>query len=287
MTNYITPFEERIFGARFRAVFEFAKQNFVSAVKYNLLLFIVLGALFGWLITILPDNPSGSSILRILAQFSVFFVCLSYFTHYIENKGNMSSTSFKQMFASSAIAFGKMFIAGILPFIAGLIIGIPIALLIVTSAHFGGGGTTSILLSILLLLFLLLVLYLLPIMNIYYVHFYFSCSFKNMIGIFKESYRMVKGHWWSTFLFGIIWGYIKSIAQIPLVVVLLLPLMGLQDKVTLAILTGISLALSYIGSFFTTDAALIFQYGHLKALKEKQEIKEEEADTVAENEILE
>ena len=98
---------------------------------------------------------------------------------------------------------------------------------------------------------------------------------------------MVKGHWWSTFLFDIIWGYIKSIAQIPLVVVLLLPLMGLQDKVTLAILTGISLALSYIGSFFTTDAALIFQYGHLKALKEKQEIKEEEADTVAENEILE
>ena len=86
MTNYITPFEERNFGARFRVVFEFAKQNFVSAIKYNLLLFIVLGALFGWLITILPDIPSGSSILRIL---SVFFVCLSYFTHYIENKGNM------------------------------------------------------------------------------------------------------------------------------------------------------------------------------------------------------
>ena len=61
--------------------------------------------------------------------------------------------------------------------------------------------------------------------------------------------------------------------------------MGLQDKVTLAILTGIAFTLSCIGSFFTTDAALIFQYEHLKALKEKQEIKEEEVDTVAEADV--
>jgi hypothetical protein len=42
----------------------------------------------------------------------------------------------------------------------------------------------------------------------------------------------------------------------------------------------------FIVSFFTTDASIVFQYGHLKALKEKQE-QEREGDSVAKKEFIE
>ena len=176
MTNYINPFEKRKFSARFRAVFAFAKQNFVSVIKYDLLVFVAIAALFALLLSANPESKMNN--LGALVN----FVCFSYFTHYILNKGDMQPTTFKDMLESTAKAFGKVFVASILPFIGMVVCLLLLGILGVIFTFIVG---KNIGLIVTLFFFALFVIYMVPILHIYYIHYYFSNKLKFIVYMFK------------------------------------------------------------------------------------------------------
>lgn len=274
MTNYINPFEKRKFSARFRAVFAFAKQNFVSVIKYDLLVFVAIAALFALLLSANPEskiNNLGSLIN---------FVCFSYFTHYILNKGDMHATSFKDMLKSTGNAFGKIFVASILPFIGMMLCLASLGILGFIFVLISG---KNIALIVTLSLFLLFVIYIVPILNIYYAHSYFSSKYKSSIDVFQESYRMVKGHWWNTFGFCLLLGLIGEVSVLLISVLVLWVLPNDSSFIGL----WVTFTICFIVLFFTTHTATVFQYGHLKALKDEEQENLEEGDSVTQEEIQE
>ena len=259
MTNYINPFEKRTFSARFRAVFAFAKQNFVQVIKYDLILLMVIAALLAGWICVYPNSKINN--LGSLAN----FVCFSYFTHYLLNRGEMSATSFKNMLRSTGGAFVKVFVASFL--VLAILIPITIVFVIVGGIALKFNPVIG---GLIFVLFGLLILYMTPILNIYYTHYYFSKKNNSSVEALKDSYLMIKGHWWSTFglvfVIGLIGELIVVLISIPILI--LLPIF---------IGTFLSLTIAFIVFIFTLHAASIFQYGHLKALNkigEKEECEE-------------
>lgn len=272
MTNYINPFEKRKFSARFRAVFAFAKQNFVSVIKYDLLVFVAIAALFALLLSANPESKMNN--LGALVN----FVCFSYFTHYILNKGDMQPTTFKDMLESTAKAFGKVFVASILPFIGMVVCLLLLGILGVIFTFIVG---KNIGLIVTLFFFALFVIYMVPILNIYYTHYYFSNKFKDTVDTFKESYRMVKGHWWNTFGFCLLLGLIGEVSVLLISVLVLWVLPNDSSFIGL----WVTFTICFIVLFFTTHTATVFQYGHLKALKDEEQENLEEGDSVTQEEI--
>lgn len=254
MTNYINPFEKRTFSARFRAVFAFAKQNFLQVIKYNLILFMVIAALFAWFISANPDSKMNN--LGSLVN----FVCFSYFTHYMLNRGDMSATSFKKMLGSTGRAFVKVFVASI----PVAIILIPVISVVLFVTIIAAKAKVLIIAGLVFVLFGLVILYMMPIWNMYYAHYYFSNKFKSTVDAFKESFRMIKGHWWSAFGFILVFGLIGELTVVLVSIPILVLLPGFIGMF-------LSLTIAFIVFFFTTHTALVFQYGHLKTLKEECE----------------
>lgn len=259
MTNYINPFEKRTFSARFKAVFAFIKQNFVQVMKFYLLVFAAIAALISWYETINPDsslNNWGSLIS---------FVAFAYFSYYIANRGDVRMVSFKDMWKSIGGAFGKMVEASILP------MGLAVLFVLVFLIYFfavililgGGFDNVSIaFIAFILLPLLVFVLYVTPIFSIYYIHFYFSSSFKDSYDALEESFRLVKGHWWGTMGFMVLFEILQLIVLLPVILLL-------QEKASF-IGGWMGNLLIFIVSFFTIHVVALYQYGHLKALREEQ-----------------
>lgn len=258
-TNYINPFEKRTFSARFKAVFAFIKQNFVQVMKFYLPIFAAIAALVSWFETAYPDsslNNLGSLIN---------FVAFAYFAHYVANQGDVRTVSFKDMLKSVVSALGRVFVASLLP------IGLAILFVLVFLIYFFammlivGGGFDNVSLAFIvfvLLPILVFVLYVTPIFSIYYIHFYFSYSFKDSYDALEESFRLVKGHWWSTMGFMVLFEILQLIVLLPVI-------LFLQEKA--AFIGGwIGNLLIFIVSFFTIHVVALYQYGHLKALREEQ-----------------
>ena len=259
MTNYINPFEKRTFSARFKAVFAFIKQNFVQVMKFYLLVFAAIAALVSWFETAYPDsslNNLGSLIN---------FVAFAYFAHYVANQGDVRTVSFKDMLKSVVSALGRVLVASLLP------IGLAILFVLVFLVYFFamilivGGGFDNVggaFFVIVLLPFLAFVLYMTPILSIYYIHFYFSCKLKDSYDALEESFRLVKGHWWSTMGFIVLFEFLQLIVLLPVI-------LFLQEKTTF-ISGWIGNLLIFIVSFFTIHVVALYQYGHLKTLREEQ-----------------
>jgi len=259
MTNYINPFEKRTFSERFKAVFAFIKQNFVQVMKFYLLVFAAIAALVSWFETIVPDS-SQNNLGRIVA-----FVAFAYFTHYIANRGDMRTVSFKEMWKSMGGALGKMVEASLLPMgLTALFVLVFVVYFLAMILIVGGGfdNVNGVFLVIVFLPLLVFVLYIIPIFSIYYIHFYFSSSLKDSYDTLEESFRMVKGHWWSTMGFIVVFEILQLVVLLPVILILL-------EKGTF-ISGWIGNLLIFIVSFFTAHVVTLYQYGHLKALREEQ-----------------
>lgn len=205
MTNYIDPFKKRTFSERFKAVFAFIKQNFVQVMKYDLLIFAAIAALVSWYETANPDssiNNLGSLIN---------FVAFAYFTHYIASRSDACTVSFKEMLKSVGSAFGKVFEATLLPMGLAILFVFVFVVYFLAMILIVGGGEDNVNITfivIVLLPLLAFVLYMTPILSIYYIHFYFSCKLKDSYDALEESFRLVKGH-----IGGVLWAswcYLKS-----------------------------------------------------------------------------
>lgn len=258
MTNYIDPFKKRTFSERFKAVFAFIKQNFVQVMKYDLLIFAAIAALVSWYETANPDssiNNLGSLIN---------FVAFAYFAYYVTNQGDVRAVSFKDMLKSMGSAFGRVFVASLLP------LGLAVLFVLVFLIYFfvmilivgGGFDNVSIAFIVIVLIPLLVfLLYVTPIFSIYYIHYYFSCKSKGYWDALEDSFRMVKGHWWSTMGFIVLFEILQLIVLLPVI-------LFLQEKTTF-ISGWIGNLLIFVVSFFTIHVVALYQYGHLKALKEE------------------
>lgn len=259
MTNYINPFEKRTFSERFKAVFAFIKQNFVQVMKFFLLAFVAVAALVSWYESANPDsslNNLGSLIS---------FVAFAYFTHYILNRGDVCTVSFKEMWKSVGSALGKMIEASLLPMgLAALFVLVFVVYFLAMVLIVGGGfdNVNGAFIVFVLLPLLIFGVYVIPIFGIYYIHFYFSSSLKDSYDALEESFRMVKGHWWSTMGFIVLFEILQLLILLPVILIL-------QEKGTF-ISGWIGNLLIFIVSFFTAHVVLLYQYGHLKALREEQ-----------------
>ena len=259
MTNYINPFEKRTFSARFKAVFAFIKQNFVQVMKFYLLVFAAIAALVSWFETANPDSSQNNlgSLIN--------FVAFAYFAHYVANQGDVRTVSFKDMLKSVVSALGRVFVASLLP------IGLAILFVLVFLVYFfamilivGGGfdNVSDAFFVIVLIPLLVFLLYVAPIFSIYYIHYYFSYKSKGYWDALEDSFRMVKGHWWSTMGFIVLFEILQLVVLLPVILLL-------QEKN--AFISGwISNLLIFIVSFFTMHVVALYQYGHLKTLREEQ-----------------
>ena len=192
----------------------------------------------------------------------------------------MRPTTFKDMLISTGNAFGKVFFLSIVLSIGMIIILVPLGILGVILILIFGKNIGAIVALSLLVLF---VLYIVPILNICYVHYYFSSKFKSSFDAFKESYRMVKGHWWNTFGFCVLLGLIGELTVLLISMLVLMVLPNDSSFIGLCV----TFTIAFIVLFFTTHTAIVFQYGHLKALKEEQETHEAITDPVVQEEIQE
>ena len=254
--NYIDPFKKRAFSERFRAVLEFTKQNFAQVMKFYLPIFAAIAAFVTWLETIVPD--SSQNYLGNMISFAAF----AYFAHYIAHRGDVRKVSFKEMLTSAAYAFGRMVEASILVMGFALLFALVaavyiLALRLVFGKDFGGMG-----LLIACTPLILFVISVIPVLSIYYVHYYFSDKEKNCYEALQESFRLVKGHWWSTMGFMVLFEILQLIVLLPVI-------LFLQEEA--AFIGGwIGNLLIFIVSFFTIHVVALYQYGHLKALREEQ-----------------
>lgn len=270
MKNYINPFEERKFDVRFRAVFEFAKLNFTSVIKYYLLIFIVFAALYSAFLSFVPDFNARAGINGMV------FLCFSYFSFYMINKGDVRAVSLEKRLSSIGIAFVKGIVVSLLLLVCMMPL---IVLVVLLSVAVGEFLWIALIVPVFIWMFLF--------SNIIYAHYYFSNASKGVTDVIKEVFHMLKGHWWSTCGFYLIfccilYGLVSLFSLLPLLGVVLLP-----DNAYVQFLCFlIMFTVFFIVSFFTTDASIVFQYGHLKALKEKQE-QEREGDSVAKKEFIE
>ena len=258
-TNYINPFEKRTFSARFKAVFAFIKQNFVQVMKFYLLVFAAIAALVSWFETAYPDsslNNLGSLIN---------FVAFAYFAHYVANQGDVRTVSFKDMLKSVVSALGRVFVASLLPMGLAILFVFVFVVYFLAMILIVGGGEDNVNITfivIVLLPFLAFVLYMTPILSIYYIHFYFSYRLKDSFEALEESFRLVKGHWWSTMSFMVLFEILQLIVLFPVILLL-------QEKASF-IGGWMGNLLIFIVSFFTIHVVALYQYGHLKALREEQ-----------------
>lgn len=273
MTNYFNPFEKRTFSERFKAVFTFFKQNFIQVMKFYLLLFAAISALVSWYEIVSPDSS-----LNNLGDL-ISFIALAYFTHYIANRGDVRMVPFKEMLWSMGRALCKMIEASIhlLGFV--LLFALVVVVFLVGLLFFLGkdaGVWTYLIACIPLFVF---IIYILPIFSIYYFHFYFSSNLKDSSGALKESFLMVKGHWWSTFGFTCLFELLQLVIILPVAFIL-------QEKATFVSGWIVNLLL-FILSFFCVNTAILYQYGHLKTLREEQgEEKEKEKIVTAKGVVV-
>lgn len=262
-TNFIAPFEKRTFSERFRAVLMFMKQNFLPVLKYDLLVFIIISLLVSWIIT-----ATGKSINNIGSLIN--FVCFSYFTHYILNQGNMSAVSFKEMLKTTGKAFLNVFFAGLLLlviFILPLLILVAVTVLVIMPIVTEMVSNEMFAFIISMIPFMLVVFYLLPIILVYYNYNYFSSSENKGIAL-VESYRLVKGHWWSTFGFMVLFEVMGGIVGVLMILLVHLLFDSFLSSYLCEVVDNIIL---FVIVFFSSHVAMVYQYGHLVVLKEERE----------------
>ena len=253
--NYIDPFKKRAFSERFRAVLEFTKQNFAQVMKFYLPIFAAIAAFVTWLETIVPD--SSQNYLGNMISFAAF----AYFAHYIAHRGDVRKVSFKEMLTSAAHAFGRMVEASILVMGFALLFALVAAVYILALRVVFGkdfGGMALLIACTPLILFVISVI---PVLSIYYVHYYFSDKEKNCYEALQESFRLVKGHWWDTFGFIFLFGLLEVMVLLPIV-------LALQGETTPWSGLAINLIVLFL-AFFGVSAVELYQYGHLKALSEE------------------
>ena len=253
--NYIDPFKKRAFSERFRAVLKFTKQNFVQVMRFYLPIFAAIAALVTWVETKVPDY--SQSYLGNMISFAAF----AYFAHYIAHRGDVRKVSSKEMLTSAAHAFGRMVEASILVMGFALLFALVaavyiLALRVVFGKDFGGMG-----LLIACTPLILFVISVIPVLSIYYVHYYFSDKEKSCYEALQESYRLVKGHWWDTFGFIFLFGLLEVMVLLPIV-------LALQGETTPWSGLAINLIVLFL-AFFGVGAVELYQYGHLKALSEE------------------
>ena len=253
--NYIDPFKKRAFSERFRAVLKFTKQNFVQVMRFYLPIFAAIAALVTWVETKVPDY--SQSYLGNMISFAAF----AYFAHYIAHRGDVRKVSSKEMLTSAAHAFGRMVEASILVMGFALLFALVaavyiLALRVVFGKDFGGMG-----LLIACTPLILFVISVIPVLSIYYVHYYFSDKEKSCYEVLQESFRLVKGHWWDTFGFIFLFGLLEVMVLLPIV-------LALQGETTPWSGLAINLIVLFL-AFFGVGAVELYQYGHLKALSEE------------------
>lgn len=262
-TNFISPFEKRTFSERFRAVLMFTKQNFLSVLKYDLLVFVIVSLLVSWIIT-----ATGKSMNNIGSLIN--FVCFSYFTHYILNRGSMSAVSFKEMLNTTGNAFLNVFVAGLLLLvilILPLLILVALTVLVIMPAVSGIVSNEMFAVIISMIPFMLVVFYLLPIISVYYNYNYFCSSEIRGIAL-VESYRLVKGHWWSTFGFMVLFEVMGGIVGFLIIFLVHLLFDSFLSSYLCEVIDNVVL---FVIVFFSSHVAMVYQYGHLTTLKEERE----------------
>lgn len=265
-TRYINPFEKRNFSERSKAVLDFAKQNFAQVMKFYLPIFAAIAAFVTWLETIVPD--SSQNYLGNMVGFAAF----AYFAHYIANRGDVRKVSIKEMLKSAVHAFGKLVEASILIMGFALLFALVLVIYIVALRLVFGkdfGGMALLIACTPLILFVISVI---PVLSVYYVHYYFSDKGKSCYEALQESFRLVKGHWWDTFGFILLFGLFEVAILVPIILAFqgeTTPWSGLIINLTVLVM-----------SFFGVNAVELYQYGHLKTLSEEQAPKDTKIITI-------
>ena len=255
-TNYIDPFKKRDFSERFRAVLEFTKLNFAQVMKFYLPIFAAIAAFVTWLETKVPD--SSQNYLGNMVGFAAF----AYFAHYIANRGDVRKVSFKEMLTGAAHAFGRLVEASVLILGFALLFALVAAVYVVALRVVFGKGFGGMALLIACTPLMLFVISVIPVLSVYYVHYYFSDKEKSCYEALQESFRLVKGHWWDTFGFILLFGVFEVAILVPII----LAFQGETTPWSGLIINLIVLVMS----FFGVSAVELYQYGHLKALSEEQ-----------------
>ena len=256
---FINPFEERDFGARFAAVFSFAKQNFFSVLKFYFPIFLLLSfGLYFCFVSKLNTNVDWAGAFVMLVNWTYMYL-------YTKYNGNVGSLSYKECYES----FGRSFLISIeAGFFSFLYFLLPIIIIIVTFAfciYFGMPKILSI------VLFVAIFMVVLCLIQLYQIHYFFSYKeYKGVFKLFKELFGMLKGCWLSTLLY-------ISVFNVMFLLLLCLVCIPFFVCYPNADLPAIVLYLiSPLLIFFLPDNAIIFQYGHLRALWNKKQLVESE-----------
>ena len=247
MTDFISPFEKRSFWGCIRATFSFLAQNSFLILGLLLPFLLIFSFLVLWLGTL--DEKLG----QINYSTFLWFIPFSVVSLYVAHQGNLLSVKSKEVMASLGSAFCKMFIASFVVFVA---LAGPLFFLMVISGMFKINSLYPI------ILFALYLIVLIPYIFMYYCHCCFSSKYSDFLDSLEASFKLVKGHWWITFGYLVLVFLFTSllIVLFSLLLVIICP----DPTFVVLVLSPISLLVE-----FASLIAVIYHYGHLRALKQE------------------
>lgn len=241
--EYISPFRENSFSQRISNVINFEIQNFKKIIGLHLIILLpicLISSLLG------GENKFGNIFSHVTIGISSMLV-LSFMLLYIKNKG-LNNFKTEELFKNFGTIFAKGFLLG-LTTTAVLFIPTIIFILFIISI----GSQTTLLYSVLLIAGVIII-YLDVIAQIFTTHYLLINDF-SLISALKDTFRMIKGKWWNTAFFLLVF----NILRFTIMVVLFAIIAENNDIFA----TTIASYLVLLVSFFLSDIPLVYQYGYL------------------------
>lgn len=248
---FINPFEKRSFGARFAAVFSFAKQNFFSVLKFYLPVLLLVSLLMFFLTTLSQDSTTS-----VIAS-QIMFINCAYMALYVKYNGVVGSFSFKECYSTLGRSFLISIEAG---FCTILYLCFPLILILLILLFIKPPFILFITL-VTCLVFCAIIL-----SQLYSIHYYFSYKeYKSSFTLFKEVFCMLKGRLLSTLLYIFVFDV--------LIIAVMLPFVIADACIGYDIFIYLFMPLF---AFFVQSNAMVFQYAHLRTSWENEKLVDSE-----------
>lgn len=268
--EYISPFRENSFSQRISNVINFEIQNFKKIIGLHLIILLpicLISSLLG------GEDKFGNIFSQVTIGISSM-LALSFMLLYIKNKG-LNNFKTEELFKNFGTIFAKGFILG-LTTTAVLFIPTIIFILFIISI----GSQTTLLYSVLLIVGVIII-YLYVIAQIFTTHYLLINDF-NLISALKETFRMIKGKWWNTAFFLLVFNILRFTVMVVLYAII-------AENNNILATTMVSYLVLLV-SFFLSDIPLVYQYGYLitqMVNKEKSVNIENNITDITHNEIKE
>lgn len=241
--EYISPFRENSFSQRINNVINFGVQNFKKIIVFHLIILIP----FCLISSLLDEEDKLGNLFSQITTAISSILALSFMLLYIKNKG-LNNFKTEELFKNFGTIFAKGFLLGLIT-TAVLFIPILFAFLFIISIE----SQTTLAYSALLIAGVIII-YLAVIAQIFTTHYLLINDF-DIISSIKETFRMIKGKWWNTTFFLLVFNIPRII-----IVVVLFAIIGENNDI---FATTIASYLVLLVSFFLSDVPLVYQYGYL------------------------